>query len=60
MNIKCLTQDFPGGAVDKNPPANAGTQVRSLVWEDSTVAEQRSLDTTAAEARVPQQEKPRR
>ena len=28
--------DFPSGTVDKNPPANAGTQVQSLVWEDST------------------------
>ena len=28
---------FPGGAVKKNPPANAGdaeTQVQSLGWED--------------------------
>ena len=22
--------------MDKNPPANAGTQVQALVWEDST------------------------
>ena len=29
-------RDFPGGAVVKNPPANAGTQVRSLVREDPT------------------------
>ena len=28
--------DFPGGAVVKNPPANAGTQVRALVQEDPT------------------------
>ena len=28
--------DFPGGAVVKNPPANAGTWVRALVWEDPT------------------------
>ena len=27
---------FPGGAVVENLPANAGTQVRALVWEDST------------------------
>ena len=27
---------FPGGAVVKNPPANAGTQVRALVWQDPT------------------------
>ena len=28
--------DFLGGTVDKNPPANAGDTVRSLVWDDST------------------------
>ena len=27
---------FPGGAAVKNPPANAGAQVRSLVQEDPT------------------------
>ena len=27
---------FPGGAVVENPPANAGTRVRALVWEDPT------------------------
>ena len=27
-------RDFPGGAMVKNPPANAGDTVRSLVWED--------------------------
>ena len=26
--------DFPGGSVVKNLPVNAGTQVRSLGWED--------------------------
>ena len=29
-------RDFPGDAVVKNPPANAGTRVRALVWEDPT------------------------
>ena len=29
-------EDFPGDAVDKNPPVNAGTQVLSLLLEDST------------------------
>ena len=29
-------EDFPGGPVVKNPPANAGDMVPSLVWEDST------------------------
>ena len=28
--------DFPGGLVVKNPPANAGAQVQSLVQEVST------------------------
>ena len=28
--------DFPGGAVVKNLPANAGTRVRALVWKDPT------------------------
>ena len=28
---------FPGGSVVKNPPANAGDMVRSLVWEDPTM-----------------------
>ena len=28
--------DFPGGAVAKNPPVNAGDRVRALVWEDPT------------------------
>ena len=27
---------FPGFAVVKNPPANAGTWVQALVWEDFT------------------------
>ena len=27
---------FPGGTVVKNPPANAGTWVPALVWEDPT------------------------
>ena len=29
-------QDFPGGPLVKNPPANAGTLVQSLDWENST------------------------
>ena len=28
--------DFPGGPVVKNPPANPGNMVQSLVQEDST------------------------
>ena len=31
-----LPRDFPGGAVVKNPPANAGDTVRPPVWEDPT------------------------
>ena len=27
---------FPGGAVVKNPPANSGSWVRVLIWEDPT------------------------
>ena len=30
------SRDFPGGAVVKNPPANAGDTVRALVWEYPT------------------------
>ena len=29
-------RDFPGGAVVKNPPSNAGDTVQSLVREDPT------------------------
>ena len=28
--------DFLGGTMDKNLPANQGTQVQALGWEDST------------------------
>ena len=33
---RITTWDFPGGTVVKNPPANAGDTVRSLVREDLT------------------------
>ena len=33
-------EDFPGGTVDRNPSARAGTLVQSLVQEDSTAADQ--------------------
>ena len=33
--MKKSKQDFPGGTVDKNPPANAGDMGSILVWEDS-------------------------
>ena len=31
-----LFRDFPGGAVVKNPPANAGDTAQALVREDPT------------------------
>ena len=34
--LRIRLQGFPGGAVVKNPPANEGTRVRALVWEDPT------------------------
>ena len=34
LQLNNKNRDFPGGAVVKNPPANAGVQ--SLVWEDPT------------------------
>ena len=36
MGVITGNQDFSGGTVDKNPAANAGTWVRSLVQESST------------------------
>ena len=33
---KMLYRGFPGGAVVESLPANEGTQVRALVWEDPT------------------------
>ena len=34
--ISKVLRDFPGGPVVEDPPADAGTQVQSLVQEDST------------------------
>ena len=34
--IKEKPQEFPGGAVDKNPPANAGDEGPKIPQEDST------------------------
>ena len=34
--FKTLGMGLPGGSVVKNPPANAGDAVLSLVWEDPT------------------------
>ena len=34
--FKVIFWGFPGGAVVKNPPANAGTRVQALVREDLT------------------------
>ena len=36
MGLKREPEDFPGGAVVKNPPANAGDMVGALVQEDPT------------------------
>ena len=33
---KGYDRGFPGGAVVENLPANAGSRVRALVWEDPT------------------------
>ena len=48
-----LSQDFPGGPVVKNPPANAGTQVQSLVWNIPHAAGQLSSCPRAAETLEP-------
>ena len=48
---KTALKDFPGGPVVKNPPANAGARVQSLLWEDPTG--QLSLYNTSAEAILP-------
>jgi len=34
--LRSVWWDFPGGPVVKNPPANAGDMVQSLIWEEST------------------------
>ena len=34
--LKKKIRGFPGGAVVENLPANTGTRVRALVWEDPT------------------------
>ena len=36
INLKSILGDSLGDAVDGNPPADVGAQVRSLAWEDST------------------------
>ena len=33
--MKWGEEDFSGGPVDKNPPANAGDRVQPLLWEDT-------------------------
>ena len=48
---KTALRDVPGGPVVKNPPANAGAQVRSLFWEDPMG--QLSLCTTTPEPILP-------
>ena len=44
-SISMTEEDFPGGPVVKNPPANVGTWVQSLVWEDATFHEARGIIT---------------
>ena len=44
---KKTTQFFPRGAVDKNQPANVGTQP----WEDSSSQRAKALWTTSTEQR---------
>ena len=51
--IKIRPLDFPGGPVVKNPPANAGTQVQSLVWNIPHAAGQLSSCPRAAETLEP-------
>ena len=51
-------RDFPGGAMVKNPPANEGTWVRSLVWEDPTCCGGTKPVRHNYRARVPQLLKP--
>ena len=64
-------EDFPGGPVVKNLPANAGDPVQSLALEDSTchrvtkprrynyrACKQQLLNPAHSRARAPQQEKP--
>ena len=36
LSVKNQDKGFPGGTVVENLPANAGTRVRALVWEDPT------------------------
>ena len=43
MEVNTSDQDCPGGPVVKNPPANAGAQVQSLVQEDSTCSATKSM-----------------
>ena len=50
---------FPGGAVVKNLPANAGVQVRSLDWEDPLEKEMATHSSILAR-RIPWMEEPGR
>ena len=36
LSAQYSCEGFPGGSVVKNPPADAGPPVQSLVWEDPT------------------------
>ena len=36
FSLRVNVLGFPGGAVVKNLPANAGTRVQALLWKDPT------------------------
>ena len=61
INLKIIRGYFPGGAVVKNLPADAGTRVRSLVQEDPTcrgATKPMSLETMLRNKRSHHDEKP--
>ena len=57
-NLKSKERDFPAGTVVKNPPANEGTQVRSLVREDPTCCRATKPVSHTTEARAPRARAP--
>ena len=59
-SLKKKKRDFPGGAVAKNPPANAGDWVQSLVQEDPTCHGATKPASHNYRAQVPQLLKPTR
>ena len=54
----CLKDEgFPGGSVVKNPSANVGEQVPSLVWEDNVEKEMVTHSSILA-CKIPWTEEP--